>query len=199
LPTFVDGAIDKTLNKYQTIPQRTLLEDVYARYPWYATNTELRDLLTTPLPERSDAKLAIYTIGYHRSSVDSFANRLLREGMRVVIDVRANPISRKYGFAGSSLQSICRKVGLNYRHFPGLGIPSSKRKGVSGAAAFNKLFSDYERNILTANAGDVDSVSALINSLPSVLLCAEENASECHRSRLAVAVADSTGLPIIDL
>jgi len=193
-----DAAVDTVLRRYMDVPQSDLLRDVYARYPWYAINTELRELVTTPVPERREATSAIYTIGYHRTSVDSFANRLLQEGIRSVVDVRANPISRKYGFAGSSLQSICRKVGLGYQHFPRLGIPSSKRKGVSGTAGFDALFANYERHTLSSNAKDVAAVSALLKCTPSVLLCAERNASECHRSRLAFAVADSTGLPIID-
>jgi uncharacterized protein (DUF488 family) len=199
LPAAVDAAVDSVLRRYAGVCQSDLVRDVYARYPWYAINSELRKLVSTPLPRRGDATLAVYTIGYHRTSIDSFANRLLEEGVRSVVDVRANPVSRKYGFAGSSLRSICRKVGLGYHHFPRLGIPSANRKGVSGAAAFSALFSSYERNTLCSNTADVAAVSALMKCSPSVLLCAEQNASECHRSRLAVAVANTTGLPVIDL
>jgi hypothetical protein len=198
LPTAVDSAIGAILGRYLGTPQRDLVRDVYARYPWYAINTELRELLTSPLPDRKEARSAVYTIGYHRSSIDSFANGLLREGIRNVVDVRANPVSRKYGFAGSSLGSICRKVGIGYQHFPRLGIPSSDRRGVSGTAAFDRLFVHYEQHILTKNRQDVTVVSALAKSAPSALLCAEQDAAACHRSRLAAVVADSTGLPIIN-
>lgn len=198
LPAEIDAAIEATLKQYAGISQRDLLKDVYARYPWYAVNTELRELLTTPLPSRLETALAIYTMGYHRTSIDLFINRLLREGIQNILDVRANPISRKYGFAGSSLHSICCKVGLGYHHFPRLGIPSSQRRGISGEVAFRTLFADYERRILTDNLKDIRVVSSLIKSAPSVLLCAEQDASECHRGRLAVAVANSTGLPIVD-
>lgn len=199
LSAMINSAVDAILKRYGKVSQRDLVRDVYARYPWYAINTELRELLTTPFPHRKEAKLAVYTIGYHRTSVDFFANRLLREGIRNVIDVRANPVSRKYGFAGSSLRSICHKIGLGYQHFPSLGIPSSERKGVTGAAAFDDLFSRYERHTLVRNTQSIAAVSAMLACTPSVLLCAEQNAAECHRSRLAVAVADSTGLPIINL
>jgi uncharacterized protein (DUF488 family) len=195
----IEAAIDKTLARYLRTPQRELVRDVYARYPWYAVNSELVELRTVPLPERKRADLAIYTIGYHKTSVDSFINRLLREGIGKVLDVRANPVSRKYGFAGSSLGAICRKVGLSYEHFPGLGIPSSKRKGVFGTTAFGDLFSYYEQHILAKNQRDLTTVSALMREVPSALLCAEQNPAECHRSRLASAVSNSTGLLVIDL
>jgi uncharacterized protein (DUF488 family) len=198
LPATIDSAITTTLERYVGVAQRELLRDVYARYPWYALNSELTDLLPVQMPRRGAAEMAVYTIGYHGTSIDSFANRLLREGIRSVLDVRANPISRKYGFARSSLQSICRKVGLAYHHFPGLGISSSERRGVSGIKAFNTLFSHYERHTLAQNTTDISAASVLIKSAPSVLLCAETNASECHRGRLAVAVANNTGLPIIN-
>jgi uncharacterized protein (DUF488 family) len=198
LPIAIDAALDVILNQYRKVPQRDLVRDVYSRYPWYAINSELADFVPRALPHRREAKLAVYTIGYHRSSVDLFANRLLREGIRQIVDVRANPVSRKYGFAGSSLRAICRKIGLGYQHFPRLGIPSSKRKGVLGAAAFRELFSYYELHTLATNTSDVAEVSRLVQRVPAVLLCAEQSAADCHRSRLAAAVANSTGLPIVD-
>ena len=199
LPPQNELAIDEILNRYANVRQKELLRDVYERYSWYAINTQLRELAPIALPTPKCADSAIYTIGYHKSSVDSFANQLIASGIQTVVDVRANPISRKYGFAGSSLKTICNKVGLEYKHFPKLGIPSSARKGVSSDADFNRLFLNYQQQTLRNNREDVVNVSSLVRSSPSVLLCAEQDARSCHRSRLAFAISEVTGLPIINL
>ena len=64
--------------------------------------------------------------------------------MRCIIDVRANPVSRKYGFARRSLSETAAKLGLTYSHHPELGISSERRKGVETATDFRQLFNYYE-------------------------------------------------------
>ena len=52
----------------------------------------------------------MYTIGYEGRSVDAFFSRLLRLRLSGVIDVRSNPVSRKYGFAARSMTEIGKKL-----------------------------------------------------------------------------------------
>jgi uncharacterized protein YwgA len=85
--------------KYGKLGIQPLLRDVYSRYPWYSTRSELEDLIPQDAPKRGVAPPAVYTMGYEERSVDGFFDKLLRVGIRVVLDVRANPVSRKYGFA----------------------------------------------------------------------------------------------------
>lgn len=194
-----DKAVQFILGKYGDLSQQMLLKDVYARYSWYATNTELKDLVANTTPKIANTTSAVYTIGYRRMSVDHFVNYLLLKGMRTVFDVRANPISRKYGFARSSLKAICRKVGIAYEHFPNLGIPSRKRKNLEEEGALVKLFDYYERHILAENETEITNLAEKTKRTAGVLLCAEENPEECHRSRLANAISLRTGLPIVNL
>jgi uncharacterized protein YwgA len=187
------------VSKYGKMSLKTLLKDVYGRYPWYATNTELDDIKPSACSKPKTAPVAIYTMGYEDRSVDGFFNKLIRAGIHRIIDVRSNPVSRKYGFARSSLQSIAVKLGMEYTHCPELGITSEKRKGVEGLSGFKELFRYYEQRILPTKPDEIDEVTKLLKAAPSVLVCMEKEAVDCHRSRLATRIADSTGLKVVHL
>jgi uncharacterized protein (DUF488 family) len=175
------------------------LKDVYARYPWYASNSDLKDLVPDDVPKPKAAPLAVYTMGYEDRSVDGFLNKLVRAGIRRIVDVRSNPVSRKYGFARSSLASLAEKLGLDYTHCPALGISSEKRRVVQTPAEFQELFGYYEREILPGEADAVAKVAELVRTVPSVLVCMEKEAVDCHRSRLATRIASLTSLKIVHL
>jgi uncharacterized protein YwgA len=199
----VDGdtsrAVLAIVLKYGKVPLQTLLKDVYGRYPWYATNTELNDIKPAVCSKPKAAPAAVYTMGYEDRSVDGFFNKLIRAGIHRVIDVRSNPVSRKYGFARSSLQAIALKLGMEYTHHPELGITSEKRKGVESSSELQELFSYYEQRILPTKTDEIDDVTKLLKAAPSVLVCMEKEAVDCHRSRLATRIAESTGLRVVHL
>lgn len=187
------------LKKYGDLGLQPLLRDVYSRYPWYSTRSELQDLIPATATKPAMAELAVYTMGYEDRSVDGFFDRLLRTGIQTILDVRANPISRKYGFAKKSLSLISGRLGLAYEHWPQLGIPSEKRKGVETPAEFQHLFGYYDRVILPKTENDVSLLTKKIKKTPSVLICMEREAQDCHRSRLARAISASSGLKIVNL
>jgi hypothetical protein len=192
-------AVLAILFKYGKTPLKDLLKDVYARYPWYAANSELGDLVPAGTPKTKTAPLAVYTIGYEDYSVDGFLNKLLQAGIRRIVDVRANPVSRKYGFAGRTLACLAGKLGLGYVHCPELGISSERRKEVRTASEFRDLFWYYERQILPAKSDEVEKVASLMNATPSTLVCMEKEAKGCHRSRLATRVASLTKLKVVHI
>lgn len=192
-------AVLAIVSRYGKMPLRTLLKDVYARYPWYAINSDLKELVPNDAPKLKSAPLAVYTIGYENRSVDGFLNKLLRAGIRRIVDIRANPVSRKYGFARSSLASLAGKLGLGYTHCPELGISSQKRRDVQTPDEFRELFGYYEREILPGEPDAVAKVAELMKTAPSVLVCMEKEAVDCHRSRLATRVATLTKLKIVHL
>jgi uncharacterized protein (DUF488 family) len=192
-------AVIAILTSYGKLPVRSLLKDVYTRYPWFALNSELKDLIPAGIDKPQAAAPAVYTIGYESRSVDGFLNNLVRTGIRRIIDVRANPISRKYGFARSALTRLSGKLGLGYSHFPELGIPSKKRKEARTRAEFMQLFSHYEQQTLPAKTFEMAGVAELMQSTPSVLLCMEKKAEDCHRSRLADRIVSLTNLSQVHL
>ena len=191
--------VTEIVRRYGRLSQNTLVSCVYRRYPWFALNSQLpqRRLASIQCPER--ASPAVYTAGYEGKSVDAFFNHLLKVGIDVLIDVRANPISRKYGFSGARLDQLCERLGLEYRHVPSLGIPSSARTGLSSFSSYQRLLGRYERSILSERSAEVEEVGQLMCGKPSVLVCVEKDVNCCHRGRLADAVADTTGLGVVHL
>jgi uncharacterized protein (DUF488 family) len=199
LPASIRTAVADVLGRYGTMNQRALVRDVYARYPWYATRSELTDLRPKPALKVKEASPAVYTVGYEGRSVDAFFNHLLQEGIRVVVDVRANPVSRKYGFSGLRLGEFCKKLGLEYRHMPSLGIPSAERARLNGFASYQRLLNRYEQAMLPDHSTEVKDLGRLMRQRPSVLVCVEKDVRCCHRSRLAEAVAHAIGLEVVHL
>ena len=88
---------------------------------------------------------------------------------------------------------------MEYTHCPELGITSEKRKGVEGSSGFKELFRYYEQRILPTKTDEIDEVIKLLKAAPSVLVCMEKEAVDCHRSRLATRIANSTGLKVVHL
>lgn len=199
LPASFRAAVSEVLDRYGRMNQRALVQDVYTRYPWFALNSELPERRLASIQRPKKAPPAVYTAGYEGRSVEAFLNDLLKRGIRVVVDVRANPISRKYGFSGLRLSEFCRKLGLEYRHVPSLGIPSTARTGLNGFASYQRLLNRYEQAMLPERLAEVDDVGRLMRRQPSVLVCVEKDVRCCHRSRLADAVAGMTGLDVVHL
>lgn len=192
-------AVRLVYGKYGKLGIQPLLRDVYSRYPWFATRSELVHLIPQDVPRRVVAPPAVYTMGYEERSVDGFFDQLLRVGIRVILDVRANPISRKYGFAKKSLGTISGKLGMTYEHWPQLGISSGKRHGVETPSEFKQLFGYYDRVILPKVNADVMRMADHMRQTPSVLVCMERKAHDCHRSRLATILSGASGLSVVDL
>lgn len=199
LPASIRSAVADILARYGRMSRKALIRDVYARYPWFAINSRLpeRDVVSVQRPGK--ASPAVYTAGYEGRSVDAFLNDFLKHGMQVVVDVRANPVSRKYGFSGRRLGEFCKKLGLEYRHAPSLGISSAARSGLNDFASFQRLLKRYEETMLPELSTEVEDVGCLMRRQPSVLVCVEKDVRCCHRSRLAHAVAQATGLEVVHL
>lgn len=195
----LEGAVLAVVSEHGRKPLRTLLQEVYARYPWYATNSELQELVPAGARKPTAATPAVYTMGYENRSVDGFLNKLLREGIRRIIDIRANAVSRKYGFARSTLANLAGKLGIGYSHFPALGISSARRKAAKAHSDFATLFRYYEQQLLPARTVEIRSVGELMKGIPSVLLCMERKPEDCHRSRLAARIASETSLAQVHL
>ena len=192
-------AVADIVERYGHMRVSPLIRDIYDRYRWYALNSERAERNLFPIPSRPKASPAVYTVGYEGKTVDAFFNDLLTKGIETIIDVRANPVSRKYGFSGSRMKEIGENVGIDYQHFPRLGIPSSQRKTVGDNGSYERLFDQYEQGILDCRKQEINEVGTYMRGNPSVLLCVEMDASCCHRGRLAKAVSNETGMEVVHL
>ncbi len=150
-------------------------------------------------PEAMHSALAIYTAGYEGQTIECFLEKMVQNGIRLLVDVRRNPISRKPGFSKRQLSESAARFGISYEHLPDLGIPSDERRHLGSLMDYQRLFSKYEKTILPAAEESIDRVAALVNEAPAVLVCFEADWHRCHRSRLANAVASKTRLEVIHL
>lgn len=171
-----------------------MLDYVYKKYPNFTVNSKRKQLA-----KRKLAPLAVYTAGYEGKSIDSFLNGLVEAGIMHLIDVRMNPIARRYGFHRSTLSRLCDHLGIKYTHVPALGIPSELRQNLETENDYDSLFSAYEATTLKKEISAISLVSKWTEESPSVLVCMESDSKCCHRGRLAKLVSRKTGLPIIHL
>ncbi len=171
-----------------------VVDYVYSKYPRFTVNSEKKKLA-----ERFIASPAVYTAGYERLSIDAFLDRLIRNGVQRIIDVRNNPIARRYGFHKSTLSRLADRVKIQYVHLPELGIQSAFRQNLSSREDYDALLDRYERETIARETRSIDRVADLMMNEASVLVCMEADPQCCHRSRLAKSVSHKTGLPIRDL
>jgi uncharacterized protein (DUF488 family) len=136
--------IDSLTRRYRNVGTPTLVSRVYANYPWYTSRAKDERLQDAAVPTGSPA---IFTVGYEGLMLDGLLDLLLRTGVKRLIDVRCNPVARRFGFHKSTLDRHCRDVAIQYSHVPELGIPSSKRADLDDQKSYNRLFDYYEKNI----------------------------------------------------
>ncbi len=190
----VKSGIRAILDRFRDLALPDLLRYVYRQYPWFAINSSSADRM-----DRPEVQPAVYTTGYAGVSVDGFLDAALRRGLRQILDVRHNPISRSYGFHGGTLSRLCRLARIGYTHFPELGIPSRQRRGLTKPAEFERLFDEYENVALPRRKDLVRRVAHMVRLMPSALLCVEREPTACHRGRLATAISREARLPVCHL
>ena len=185
---------------------KDLVIDVYKRFPYWAINSTISDLVLRNDPEaidrikqsRPSERISLVSIGYEGRSIENYFNALIKSGIGVLCDVRKNPISRKYGFSRSVLGELCEGCGIEYRHYPQLGIPSWERQNLSCQDDYDTLFARYEEEILPNAQKEIDEISDLVKSRRGVALtCFEANPAQCHRTRVAKVVSERSGVDTI--
>lgn len=126
-----------------------LVAESYRRFPYYAIRSEVAEqllrgdedaLVRIEAEKQISGTDTLQTIGYEGHSLESYLNLLLKSAVTVLCDVRRNPMSRKYGFAKSTLSSACTGVGIRYEHLPELGIASEFRQHLRSQEDYDALF-----------------------------------------------------------
>jgi uncharacterized protein (DUF488 family) len=168
-----------------------LIRKAYRAYPYYTINSEMIDRLYFNTEETarfngerqkySQTEQSLFTIGYEGKSIEAFINALIQNGVKLLCDVRKNPLSRKFGFSKSKLQHITGMVGIQYIHIPNLGIESDKRSTLETAEDYEVLFDDYSNTLPTLEPY-LDWVYSLLRAnIRIALMCYEKDAAMCHR------------------
>jgi len=120
--------------------------------------------------------------------------RLLKNDVKVLVDVRNTPFSMKFGFSKSQLIKYCTSLGIQYVHFPELGIPSEHRQELNTQSDYEKLFESYRLNYLPKTTqSQIEVLNLLKQHKRIALTCFEADVSKCHRKHLAEAVEKLPG------
>ena len=129
-------------------------------------------------------RTGIANIGYEKRTVHELIEALRADGVRKVVDVRADPVSRRAEFNAKRLELSLRDAGIEYVPLREMGIPREVRKGPEGKAGKGALLEWYARH-LDANPGLVGRLVEMSKGPRIALLCYEREESECHRGVLS--------------
>ncbi len=183
-------------DQYGKMNADALMKHTYLNFPYTAINSlKAQDILTSQQLEKvnnsrpKSDKTILFTIGYEGISLEEYLNRLLKNDVKVLVDVRNNPLSMKYGFSKNQLQRYCNSLGIEYVHYPEVGIQSEQRQELNTQADYDKLFSLYCENNLTKTTSSQEKILNLLKEKQRIALtCFEANICQCHRKHLAEAI-----------
>ncbi|XZE20344.1 DUF488 family protein [Pirellulaceae bacterium SH449] len=193
-PTDIESDARNAVQTLSHLSVDNLLDQIYSRFPYFTMNSKRQRLASRP-----EGREEIYTSGYEGLSIDAFLNRLVENGIKRLIDVRRNPIARRYGFHKSTLKRLTETLGIDYVHFPELGIPSELRQSLDTQDDYERLFDQYRLTTLVTEKHAIQSATTLCKDMPSVLVCMEAEPCCCHRSHLATRIASESKLPVSHL
>lgn len=181
---------------YGRMSANALMKHTYINFPFYATRSEAAEniLSKSELEKVHNAKAKsnktiLFTIGYEGISLEEYLVRLLKNDVKILVDVRNNPMSMKYGFNKSQLKRFCENLGMQYLHFPEVGIQSGQRQELNSQNDYDKLFSTYRKNNLTKTTNTQNEILNLLKKHKRIALtCFEADICQCHRKHLAEAI-----------
>jgi hypothetical protein len=189
--------------QYKSLRGNALVADVYQRYPYFATRSEIVAKVLSRQEDRARVEAArpaksipgLVTVGYEGKTLEAYLNQLLQDGVTLLCDVRRNPLSRKYGFSKSTLSHACEGVGIRYEHLPELGIPSEKRQDLETQTDYDELFADYERTTLPKQTPALAKIAGWIRAEGQrvALTCYELLPQQCHRHCVSDALQKNFG------
>jgi len=181
-------------DKFNNYSTDDLILYTYRKYPFYAINSTIAEKVLTPkeLKKVNDAKphstkKALYTIGYEGISQEHYLNKLIKNDIKILCDVRKNPLSMKYGFSKNQLKNACSSLEIDYIHLPKLGIDGKKRKNLINQCDYERLFEEYNQSLNSEDASEaIKELILLLNQHQRVAItCFEANIHQCHRKHLA--------------
>ena len=136
--------------------------------------------------------MRIFTIGFTKSTAESFFSRLKASGAKKLIDVRLNNVSQLAGFAKrDDLKYFAKEIcGMEYHHLlplaPTQDLLDGYKKRRGSWAEYEKAFTALmaERRIENIDRHQLDG---------GCLLCSEDKPHHCHRRLVAEYLKDKWG------
>ena len=134
----------------------------------------------------------IFTIGYEGAALEDFVETLKLVDVHLLLDVRELPMSRRKGFSKTALREALESVGIDYRHEKQLGSPKEIRHQLRETWDYDTFFEAFEIHL----EEQTDLLDELADSLTGhiALLCFERDHKTCHRTPVAKALSERTGV-----
>jgi len=185
--------LTETIDSYGNMASEALIRHTYINFPYYAINSTIAERILNEeyynrvlntIPNQNGK--SIFTIGYEGVSLEKYLNKLVKNNIKLLVDVRKNPLSMKYGFSKTLLKRFCESLGIKYIHIPEVGINSNKRQTLEKQEDYDILFESYKKTTLKETSTQQQEIINLLNEYNRIALtCFESNICQCHRLPLA--------------
>ena len=132
--------------------------------------------------------MQIWTIGHSTRTIDDFISLLKQNEIRLLVDVRAWPGSKRYPqFNKDALAEALNAYGIRYEHFPKLGGKRKSKPDSRNTAWRNASFRGYADYMETEQfqKGIERLLEVAAKAGSTAIMCAEAVWWRCHRSLIA--------------
>lgn len=138
----------------------------------------------------------LVSVGYEGRDAGELITTLKEQGVRVLVDVRLTPLSRKKGLSKTKLSESLEAADIRYVHHRELGNPKDnrdefRRGSLASRARYRRLLNE------PAAAGALQHVSELLDEGVVALLCFERDHGQCHRGIVADALLERGEVSLI--
>jgi uncharacterized protein (DUF488 family) len=189
--------------KYKDYRGTELVRYVYERYPYYAIHSKMAknildkhsyDAVIHAGEKLKSKTKELFTIGYEGLSFEKYVNLLTCHDVRLLCDVRRNPLSRKFGFSKGSLSHLLPKLGIEYIHMPELGVASESRNNLETESDYEQLFEAYKKSLIQKKES-LGKLNVLLDQYTRIALtCFEKQHDSCHRHCISEYMEDARGI-----
>lgn len=186
--------------QFKDFDHQQLMHYTYVTLPYYAINSTAKNILSkeelinVDAQKNTDDTVVLFTIGYEGVSLETYLNKLIKNNIKALIDVRRNPLSMKFGFSKNQLIKYCENLGIKYIHIPEVGVASEQRQTLNSQQDYDRLFEVYKKETLTQTQTEQTIILDLLVKYKRIALtCFEANICQCHRTPLANSIATLEG------
>lgn len=134
--------------------------------------------------------MQLYSVGHSDRTAAEFLEMLDTFGIRCLVDVRAQPVSRRYPhFSRTALVPLLCGLGIDY-HWLGPSLGGMRKNDVEVISPHVALHSQgmraYADHMASASfRAGVEALLERASRMPTAMMCAEKWPQNCHRSLLA--------------
>ncbi|AAZ56808.1 hypothetical protein Tfu_2775 [Thermobifida fusca YX] len=134
-------------------------------------------------------------VGYEGLDVFQFIEKLKKDQVSLLVDIRKTPISRKPGLSKTRLSENLKAVGIEYKHASCLGNPKWNRPGFSGdPRELEEARSTYSKLMQNNEAKQwIEWIAEQAMTRTVALMCFEACEERCHRYVTIREVRDRIG------